>query len=54
MNRRFPVNGCKHLWTAAPDLGKYLATLAIIFDSVEDIGNFGVWSNLKIVVRAWY
>ena len=33
MNKRFPVNGCKHLWTPASDWDKYLATLNILFDS---------------------
>ena len=37
MNNRFSVNGCKHLATVASDLGKYLTTLTIIFDSVENM-----------------
>ena len=37
MNKPFSVNGCKHLWTAASDLGKYLTTLTFMFDSVQNI-----------------
>ena len=36
MNKCFSVNGYKHLRTAASDLFKYLTTLTIIFDSVEN------------------
>ena len=46
MNNCFFVNGFKHLRTSASDLGKYLTALTIIFDSVENIWNFGLWSNL--------
>ena len=51
MNKRFSVNGYKHLWTTASDFGKYLTTLTIIFDSVDNIWNFGLWNNLVNVVR---
>ena len=37
MNKPFSVNRCKHLRTAASDLGKYLTNLTIIFDFVENI-----------------
>ena len=37
MNKPFSVNGCKHLWTAASDLGKNLTTLTFMFDSVQNI-----------------
>lgn len=52
MNKRFPVKGRKHLRTVASDLGKYLKTLTIIFDSAGNICNFCVESNLKTVVGA--
>ena len=51
MNKHFSVNDCKHLWTSASYLGKYLTTLIIIFDSVENIWNFGLWSNMTIVLE---
>ena len=38
-NKCFSVNGCKHMRTAASDLGKYLTTLTIIFNSVQNIWN---------------
>ena len=50
-NTYFPVNGCNNLWTVVSDLGKYPTIVTIIFDSVENIWNFGVWSNLNTVVR---
>ena len=39
MNKRFSVDGWKHLWTTASDLHNYVTTLTIIFDSVENIWN---------------
>ena len=42
MNKPFSVNDYKHLWIAASDLGKYLTTLIMIFDSVQNIWNFGL------------
>ena len=51
MNKRYSVNGSKHMRTTASDLGKYLATLTITFDSVENIWNFGQWSNLTTVFK---
>ena len=49
MNNLFSVNGCKHLWTAAFDLGKHLTTLTIIFDSAENIWNFSLWSSMMLL-----
>ena len=37
MNKQFSVNSFKHRWMATSDLGMYLATLTMIFDSVENI-----------------
>ena len=53
LNKPFSVNGCKHLWTAASDLDKYLTSLTTIFDSEQNTWSFGLWSNLTTVVRAW-
>lgn len=36
INKHFSVTGCKHSSMAASDLGKYLTTLMMIFDSVEN------------------
>ena len=37
MKKCFSVNGCEHLRTTASDLGKYLTTLTMIFDSVGNL-----------------
>ena len=42
MDKRFSLNGWEHLRTAASDFGKYLTTLTILFDSVENIRNIGL------------
>ena len=54
MNKCFSANGCKHLWMAASDLGKYPKTLTIMFDSVENIWNLPLWSNMATVVIACF
>ena len=37
MNKHFSGNGCKQLWMAASDLGKYLTTFTIIINFGENI-----------------